>query len=166
MEIVFTDGNDKRFVDLCRELDDYLNDIVDGETPREQYNQYNTLENIHDVILIIENGKAVACGSFKEYEPGIAEIKRVFTKEGFRNRGYGKTILCAIEKRALNKGYKKLILETGLLLKEAHKMYLAFGFHVIKNYGQYINMSESVCMEKELPIIKQEIENSSQEVMP
>lgn len=152
MEIVFTDGNDKRFEDLCNELDNYLNYIVKGETQREQYNQYNTLENIHDVILITENGKAVSCGSFKEYEPGIAEIKRVFTKESFRNRGYGKTILCALEKRALNKGYKKLILETGLLLKEAHEMYLDFGFHIIKNYGQYINMSESICMEKDLTI--------------
>ena len=29
-------------------------------------------------------------------------------------------------------------------------MYTAIGFNVIKNYGQYINMPESVCMEKDL----------------
>lgn len=150
MELIFTDGNDKRFIDLCHELDEYLNFVVGGEKQRKQYTQYNTLENIHDVVLIIENGEAIACGSFKEYEPGIAEIKRVFTKERSRNRGYSKSIMRALEERALNRGYKKLILETGLLLKEAMSMYIANGFHVIENYGQYINMPESVCMEKEL----------------
>ena len=150
MELIFTDGNDKRFVELCHELDEYLNYVVGGEKQRKQYSQYNTLENIHDVVLIIENGEAVACGSFKEYEPGIAEIKRVFTKESFRNRGYSKSIMRALEERAFNRGFKKLILETGFLLKEAMGLYTANGFHVIENYGQYINMPESVCMEKGL----------------
>ncbi|MFT9078275.1 GNAT family N-acetyltransferase [Ethanoligenens sp.] len=150
MELIFTDGNDKRFVELCHELDEYLNCVVGGEKQRKRYTQYNTLENIHDVVLIIKNGEAVACGSFKEYEPGIAEIKRVFTKVSFRNRGYSKSIMRVLEERALNKGYKKLILETGSLLKGAMGLYTVTGFHVIKNYGQYINMPESVCMEKEL----------------
>jgi len=150
MEIILTDRNDKRFVDLCHELDDYLNDVVGGEKQRRQYNQYNTLENIQDVALIIENGEAVACGGFKEYEPGTAEIKRVFTKESDRNRGYSNAIMKALEKRACEKGYTRLILETGFLLKEAMRLYTAIGFHVTKNYGQYIHMPESVCMEKKI----------------
>jgi GNAT superfamily N-acetyltransferase len=148
MEIIFTDGKDERFVALCNELDEYLCSIVGGEKQRKQYSQYNSLDNIHDVALAIENGRAAACGSFKEYEPGTAEIKRVFTKEDFRNRGYSKTIIQALETRALNKGYTRLILETGLLLREAQRMYTQMGFHTIPNYGQYINMSESICMEK------------------
>lgn len=100
--------------------------------------------------MIIENGEEVACGSFKEYEPGIAEIKRIFTKESCRNRGYSKSVMRALEIKALDRGYKELILETGPLLKEAIRMYTIDGFHVIENYGQYINMPESVCMEKEL----------------
>ncbi len=150
MEIIFTDGNDERFVDLCHELDEYLNFIVGGEKQRKQYTQYNTLEHIHDVALIIENGRAVACGGFKEYESGTAEVKRVFTREGYRNRGYGRAIMKALETRALNKGYTKLILETGFLLKEAKRIYADIGFYITPNYGQYINLPESVCMEKKL----------------
>lgn len=150
MEILFTDGKDERFAELCHELDEYLNWVVGSEKQRSQYTQYNTLEDIHDVALIMEDGKAVACGSFKKYGPGTAEIKRVFTKADYRNRGYGKSIMKALEKQALSRGYSKLILETGFLLKGAMKMYTALGFKVIKNYGQYINMPESVCMEKAL----------------
>ena len=150
MEILFTDGNDERFVGLCYELDEYLNDIVGGEKQRIQYVRYNTLEHIHDVALIIENGSAVACGGFKEYEPGTAEVKRVFTKDCYRNRGYGRAIIKALEKRALKKGYTKLILETGALLKEAMSLYSDMGFYRTPNYGQYSNMPESICMEKKL----------------
>lgn len=102
MELIFTDGNNKRFIDLCHELDEYLNRIVGCEKQREQYIQYNELENIHDVALIIENGEAIACGSFKEYEPDTAEIKRVFTKESCRNHGCSKSIMGALEKRAFS----------------------------------------------------------------
>lgn len=150
MEIIFTDGSDNRFINLCRELDEYLNEVVGGEKQRKQYIQYNTLENIHDVALVVEDGKAAACGGFKEYELGTAEIKRVFTKKEFRNHGYGKSIMKALEKRAIEKGYTKLILETGVLLKDAKKMYAAIGFEVIENFGQYKSMPESVCMGKEL----------------
>lgn len=150
MELIFTHGDDERFIDLCHKLDEYLNDVVGEEKQRKQYIQYNTTENIYDVALIIEDGKALACGGFKKYEYGTAEIKRVFTKEKCRNRGYSKAIMRALEARAIDKGYKKLILETGVLLKEAKKMYTEIGFNIIKNYGQYTNMPESVCMEKQL----------------
>lgn len=150
MKIIFTDGNDKRFVSLCHELDEYLSYIVGDEKQKKQYSQYNTLKSIQNVALAIENGKAVACGSFKEYEHTTAEIKRVFTEEGFRNRGYSKSIIKALESKAIDKGYTRLILETGSLLKEAQQMYTGIGFHVIPNYGQYVNMPESVCMEKAL----------------
>lgn len=59
MEIVYTDGSDKRFIELCRELDNYLNDTV-GVQEQKGYDQYNTLKDIHDVVLILNNGQAVA----------------------------------------------------------------------------------------------------------
>lgn len=148
--LLFTDGNDHRFVALCRELDDYLNGIVGGEKQREQYNPYNTLEDIHDVALLLEDETPVACGGYKQYEPGVAEIKRVFTKQEHRNRGYGKTIMQALEQRAKQQGYTKLILETGEILRSAMALYLGLGFRVMDNYGPYVDLPESVCMEKNL----------------
>ena len=148
MEIIYTDGNDERFISLCRQLDDYLNILVGGAKQRDQYAAYNTLEDIHDVVLIVEDDTVAACGSFKDYESGAAEVKRVFTAEDFRNRGFGRAVMKALEERARSKGYKRLVLETGTLLHAAMKMYGDIGFHVIENYGQYADMSESVCMEK------------------
>ena len=46
--------------------------------------------------------------------------------------------------------YKKIILETGELLAESCHVYRKAGFEVIPNYGPYVNMPESLCMEKKL----------------
>lgn len=148
MELILTDGNDKRFVYLCSKLDDYLNETVGGEKQKEEYNQFNTLDEIHDVILALENGEVIGCGSFKKYNEECAEVKRVFVEKSFRQRGLGKVIIKELEKHAIEKGFKKFILETGKPLIGAQKMYTSLGFKIIQNYGQYKDIDTSVCMEK------------------
>lgn len=147
MEVIYTDGRDKGFIELCKELDNYLNDTVGGESQK-NYDQYNTLEDIHDVVLIMEDGQAVGCGSFKRYKEKTAEVKRVFVKSSYRCNGLGKKIITFVEERAKVKGYEKLILETGVKLKDAQRLYKKFGFYIRENFGEYKDMPQSVCMEK------------------
>lgn len=148
MEFIYTDGSDERFIRLCMELDDALNEIVGGEKQREQYNEYNTLENIHDVLLVLHEGIPIACGSFKRYRDEVAELKRVFVRATYRKNGLGKEIIKKLVERAKIKGYKKLILETGKPMKSAISLYRSMDFYEINNYGPYKNMTESICMEK------------------
>jgi hypothetical protein len=148
VELVFTDGRDERFAALCAELDAYLDELVGGEKQRALYNRYNTLETVNDVALILEDGRAVACGGYKEYAPGTAEIKRVFTKPECRGRGYGRAVMGALEQRARAQGYARLILETGRILQAAFRIYTSLGFRVTPNYGPYCCMQDSICMEK------------------
>ncbi|MBE0600314.1 MAG: GNAT family N-acetyltransferase [Firmicutes bacterium] len=150
MELVFTDGRDERFQALCRELDDTLNALVGGETQRAQYAPYNTPEAIRDVVVVVEDGQAVACGGYKEFEPGTAEIKRVFVTPLCRGRGYARAVMAALEARAASQGYSRLILETGSMLAAARSLYQAVGFVRIENYAQYRCLPLSVCMEKRL----------------
>ena len=150
MELVFTDGRDARFQMLCQALDDYLDGVLGGEKQRSQYRQYNTLDRIHDVALILENGEAIACGGYKAFEPGVAEIKRVFALPEHRGLGYGKAIMVALEGRAVRQGYHALVLETGRLLRSARALYQALGYREIANYGQYAEMKDSVCYQKDL----------------
>ena len=81
MRIIHTDGKDKRFENLCCELDKYLNNIIGEEKQQDQYNRYNTLEDIHDVILITDKNDVLACGGFKRYDEFTAEVKRIYVKE-------------------------------------------------------------------------------------
>lgn len=150
MNMIYTDGNNKDFNLLCGMLDDYLNEIVGGKKQRENYNQYNTLENIHDVVLLYDNDTPIACASYKHYDEGIAEMKRVFLKKEYRGRGLSKDLIRQLEANAKEKGYHTLILETGLPLNEACHLYQSMGYQRIANYGPYCCMKDSICMSKNL----------------
>lgn len=150
MDYVYTNGRNEDFILLCGMLDDHLDDIVGGRKQREKYAQYNTLEDINDVIVAYDGKKPVACASFKRYGEGVAEVKRVFVRKEYRGRGISKEMMADLEEKAKAKGYCSLILETGELLKAAVQLYSSSGYSVIDNYGQYEGMRESVCMKKDL----------------
>lgn len=150
MEFVYTNGNNKDFIELCHMLDAYLNDLVGGEENRSEYLQYNKLEDIHDVVLAYQDNDPIGCASFKCFDKGIAEVKRVFIKGKYRGNGYSKQLMRFLEQRAIENGYHKLILESGAPLIEAMGLYSKIGYTVIENFGQYKDMEKSICMEKVL----------------
>ncbi len=148
MNVVLTDGRDKDFVELCRLLDENLNEIVGGEKQREQYIQYNTLDDIHDVVLVYIDKVSVGCASFKHFKDRIAEVKRVYVRKEYQGKGISNLLLHTLEERSRVKGYGKLVLETGAPLVAAMGLYIKRGYKRIDNYGQYKDMPESICMEK------------------
>lgn len=154
--IQYTNGNSQDFIRLCQLLDESLNELVGGEEQRKEYNQYNKLDHIHDVILICENDTPVACGAFKYYEEGVAEVKRVFVRKEFRGQGISKLIMQQLEEKAREQGFDSLILETGKPLTAAIGLYSSLGYQVIDNYGQYKNLPMSVCMLKDIKAAKEE----------
>lgn len=150
MRIEYTDGCDQNFIELCHELDDFLNEIVGGEENRAEYLQYNKLDDIHDVVVAYDNDVPVGSASFKKYDNECAEVKRVFVKKEYRGRGISNKLMKMLEERAREKGFKYFILESGEPLVSAMALYRKIGYKVIPNYGQYIDMEESICMKKKL----------------
>lgn len=146
--IEHTDGKDGRFIELCRLLDDFLTDMIGKDKQHTVYAQYNSLDDIHDVILIFVGDSAVACGSFKRYDDSTMELKRIFVKEEYRKNGFGHIIVGSLEKKALEKGASRLILETGVTMTAANNLYASCGFKTMPNYGEYEGIESSVCMFK------------------
>lgn len=150
MRFQYTDGRNPDFIALCHQLDDFLNQMAGGEENRAQYIPYNTLEDIHHVIVAYDGTTPAGCAAFKEYDQQHAEVKRVFVRAEYRGRGLGRQLLQALETWARQKGYAYLILESGEPLTAAMRLYRSMGYEVIPNYGPYVGMPESVCMEKKL----------------
>ena len=151
---VKTDGTNPDFVAMCRKLDQNLDEIVGTKFQRSKYAKYNTLDSIHDVIVIYRGTDAVGSGSYKKYDEGTIEIKRVYIDRPYRGLGLGKRLLHALEEDAVGHNYQYAVLETGTLLTAASALYRSIGYEVISNYGQYKDMAESVCMRKELAVKK------------
>ena len=149
MRFVYTDGSSLDFMELCHELDDFLNELVGGEENRAEYILYNQLDDIHNVVVTYDD-IPVGSASFKKYDDECAEVKRVFVKEEYRNKGIANELMELLENAAREQGYRYLILESGAPLVAAMALYRKIGYKVIQNYGQYRDMPDSICMKKEL----------------
>lgn len=148
LRIVRTNALNADFIRLVHQLDLDLAE-KDGED-HAFYSQYNTLENIQQVVLIYRSDEALSCGAIKEYRPSIMEIKRMFTIPSERGKGLASMVLNELELRAKELGYAKCILETGLKQQEAIALYQKRAYRRIPNYGQYQGVENSWCFEKEL----------------
>ncbi len=140
-----TTSDNPDFQNLTGLFDEYLVDI-DGDE-KDFFAQYNQIYLEH-VIVYYENEIALGCGAFKEYEPKVAEIKRMFVLPDQRGKGIAVAILNELEIWAKTSGYESTMLETSVRLESAIALYKKSGYKIIPNYGQYIGVESSVCMEK------------------
>src|SRR6187397_230592 len=143
-----TTSNDKDFELLVTHLDNELwNELNEDQA---QYDQYNKVPDLPTVIMIYVNDKPAACGCFKQYDAGTIEIKRMFVEKEFRRRGLSKIVLDELEIWAIEHKARHAILETSIHFTAAKTLYMNAGYKVIPNYDQYVGLTESVCMKKEL----------------
>jgi putative acetyltransferase len=143
-----TDSDNSDFQELVMLLDADLQ-IRDGDEHL-FYAQFNKIANIRNVVVCCIDQKPVGCGAFKEYDQNSVEIKRMFVKPEYRNRGLGLEILKELELWASELKFTAAILETGKKQPEAIKLYQKAGYRIIKNFGQYKNVENSICMIKDL----------------
>ncbi len=143
-----TTANHPAFQELVELLNATLK-VTDGDD-HDFYQQFNGTEDIRHVILARDGDQVVGCGAFKSYEGEVAEIKRMFVRADQRGRGVAQRMLAELEQWALDSGFKRCILETGVLQKAAIRLYTRAGYTKIPNYAQYAGLATSVCLEKKL----------------
>lgn len=141
-----TDSDHPDFKNLVTLLDADLK-LRDGDE-HDFYAQFNKTENIKNVIICYVDETAIGCGSLKIYDPTKVEIKRMYVLPEYRGKGIGLKILKELELWAAELNYHACILETGKKQPEAIRLYQKAGYAVVKNYGQYENVENSVCMMK------------------
>lgn len=148
LKILRTNSNNQDFINLVKELDNYLK-ITDGDE-HDFYNQFNNIDVLKHVVVAYKNNQAIACGAFKPFNKNTVEIKRMFTKPEFRGLNIASTILNKLELWALELNYNYSVLETGIRQVEAVGFYKKSNYKIIPNYGQYKNMENSLCFKKQL----------------
>ncbi|HZG25498.1 MAG TPA: GNAT family N-acetyltransferase [Chitinophagaceae bacterium] len=148
MRIVRTDSTNPDFIDLVQHLDADLAER-DGED-HSFYAKFNTVDKLKNVILVYEGNKPAGCGAMKQFAPGVMEIKRMYTPVESRGHGIATRVLEELEIWAKELEYEKCVLETGKRQPEAIALYRKNGYRSIPNYGQYAQMENSLCFQKEL----------------
>jgi GNAT superfamily N-acetyltransferase len=148
MKLVRTNSENPDFINLVKDLDAYLK-VIDGDE-HAFYKQYNNIDVLKHTVVAYLNEKPVGCGAFKKFDKGSVEIKRMFTDTSVRGKGIATKILSELEIWASELNYKSCILETGIRQVEAVNFYKKNQYTIVPNYGQYINISNSLCFKKML----------------
>jgi putative acetyltransferase len=143
-----TNSENADFIELVARLDNLLAEM-DGRE-HDFYDQFNKIDKIKHVVVAYSGEIPVACGAIKEFANQSMEVKRMFTLEEYRGKGFASAVLAELEEWAAELGYSKCVLETGRRLPDAVKLYQKKGYLQIPNYGQYVQMENSICFEKRL----------------
>ncbi|MEK3823609.1 GNAT family N-acetyltransferase [Paenibacillus sp. FSL K6-1558] len=99
-----------------------------------------------------ENEELLGCGAIKELDKEHAELKSMRTAKDHKRKGVTRHILAHIIEEAINRGYKRISLETGSTdsFIPARKLYENFGFTYCEPFADYIPDGNSTFMTKEL----------------
>lgn len=146
--LIRTNSGNADFRDLVVLLDKELSIRDGGEYPF--YAQFNKLDTIKFVVIAYSNSVPIGCGAIRQFDEKTMEIKRMYVREHFRGLGVAVKILDKLEKWAAKLGFEHAVLETGCNQPEAIRLYQKANYQVIKNYGQYENVENSICMKKQL----------------
>jgi GNAT superfamily N-acetyltransferase len=154
IDILRASSENPDFVALVKLLDAELA-IRDG-AEHAIYSQFNKIEALAHVVLAYKDGAACGCGAIKEYAQKAMEVKRMYVLPESRQGGIAGRILSELERWAFELSGERCVLETGKRQPEAIALYLKHGYRLIPNYGQYADMENSVCFEKNISISQEQ----------
>ena len=102
------------------------------------------------MLLVYRDDRAVACAGLKRYSDTDAEIKRVWVEPAFRGQHIASMMMARVEEKARAKGYRRTILQTREIMKDAVGLYTGLGYHLISNYPPYDKLDGAICFAKVL----------------
>ncbi|WP_309134135.1 GNAT family N-acetyltransferase [Cellulomonas sp.] len=112
-----------------------------------------TGEAIAVMLVLRADGEAVACGALRDATDlgtGTGELKRMYVRPSWRGRGLSRRVLEELEAAARERGFGRLVLETGVLQPEAIGLYLSAGYRPVPRWGEYADAPDSRCFAKDL----------------
>lgn len=121
-----------------------------------------TADDISLFLIAYKSSQPVACGGLRALHadpatghapPGDAEIKRMFVVPDFRGKGKGSVaglVLRELEQSARARGWRRLVLETGMGQPDAIAFYRREGYEEIERFGGYVGSDHSVCLGRDI----------------
>lgn len=144
----WTDGRNEDFYKFYLKTEEYYSNIVGGLKNREAFIPYNISESISDVLIAYASDVAVGCAGLKAYSDSDVEIKRVWVDPEFRGNHISTYMMDALEAKALERGFKRAILQTRPQMSEAVHLYTKHGYEQIENYPPYDELDGAICFAK------------------
>ncbi len=87
-------------------------------------------------FLATVDGVPAACVLFREYEPGVAEMRRMYVRPAYRRRGIARKLIGIAEAEARAMGYRRVQFITSPEFEGAIDLYCSEGFEPMEIYRE------------------------------
>lgn len=142
-----TTSADPAFAALTARLDDELRATYGAI--QDEYAKFNVL--VSDAVVIAErDGVPVGCGCWKPFDASSVELKRMYVDPAARGARIAAAVLAELEQLARERGYTRVVLETGTRQDAAVHLYERCGYTPIERFGPYVGLDYSLCFGKAL----------------
>jgi putative acetyltransferase len=101
-------------------------------------------------VAFDDDGNPLGCGGLRQRDDTEAELKRMFVAVPHRGSGVSTAILQRLEAYGRERGWVRLVLETGDQQPDAVRFYTREGFEPIPRFGYYVDSANSLCFAKAL----------------
>jgi GNAT superfamily N-acetyltransferase len=118
----------------CREEIGFSFDAL-AAVERDMASLGNYLPPEGGLLLAYDAGELAGCASMRRIGPAVAEVKRMYVRPAYRQRGIGRALLAGTVDAARRAGYTTLRLDTPVFLP-AQRLYESFGFRDIAPYEE------------------------------
>ncbi len=81
-----------------------------------------------EIVSALLDGSPIGCGMVHTLSPGVAEIKRVYVSETARGLGAGRRIMVMLLEICRERGFDRIVMDTGRVLTAAQTLYRDLGF--------------------------------------
>ncbi len=109
-----------------------------------------TGDDVAVFLVARRDGEPVGCGGLRAIDGEHGEIKRMYVTPDARGSGVSTAILAALEDEARERGWSRLVLETGIEQPDAIRFYTREGYTPIERFGHYVHSEISRCFGKAL----------------
>lgn len=103
-------------------------------------------------LVAMLDGEPIGCAGLRRHGDGVAEVKRMYVRPGQRRQGYGRRMLRALEQWAGERGYHRVVLETGVEQPEAIALYVSEGYEPVAGFGHYKDSELSRSFARDLQV--------------
>jgi putative acetyltransferase len=125
---------------LVMELEEHLTARYPAES-RHGFSVRQLVEQGVDFFVLRDDGRPAACGGIlfvaEEGADVYGEIKRMYVRDAFRGKGYGRLVLARLLEHARARRVTLVRLETGIDQVEAIGLYESMGFRPCPPFGPY-----------------------------
>lgn len=101
-------------------------------------------------VAFDDEGTPLGCGGLRPLNDSEGEVKRMFVTPSSRGTGTATAILERLESSARDRGWIRLLLETGDQQPDAIRFYTREGYERVPNFSYYVGVDASRCFAKEL----------------